>query len=82
MYDVDGNGYIDIEEMSELVSSIFKMIGTTQDHLLHNETPMERAQSIFHRMDVNKDGKVTINEFTKSCLEDKNLLDLLAPTTQ
>ena len=82
MYDVDGNGYIDILEMTKLVSSIYKMIGTVQAHLLNDETPLERAQAIFQRMDVNDDGKVTKDEFTKTCLEDKNLLDLLAPTSQ
>eukprot|EP00092_Neocalanus_flemingeri_P015504 GFUD01016783.1.p1 GENE.GFUD01016783.1~~GFUD01016783.1.p1 ORF type:complete len:192 (-),score=46.50 GFUD01016783.1:49-624(-) len=82
MYDMDGNGYIDILEMTKLVSSIYKMIGTGQDHLLHDETPLERAQAIFQRMDVNDDGKVTKYEFTRSCLEDQNLLDLLTPIAQ
>ena len=32
MYDVDGNGWIDLEEMTKLVSSIYKMLG--QHHLV------------------------------------------------
>ena len=82
MYDVDGNGYIDILEMTKLVSSIYKMIGSDQAHLFQDQTPMERAQAIFQKMDVNADGKVTKDEFTKTCLEDRNLINLLAPTSQ
>merc|ERR1711955_180596 len=78
MYDVDGNGYIDINEMTKLVSSIYKMVdGTTTLQL--DDTPLERAQEIFARMDVNSDGKVTKEEFTKTCMNDKALISPLAP---
>ena len=30
MYDVDGNGWIDLEEMTRLVGSIYKMLGQHQ----------------------------------------------------
>eukprot|EP00092_Neocalanus_flemingeri_P074053 GFUD01091516.1.p1 GENE.GFUD01091516.1~~GFUD01091516.1.p1 ORF type:complete len:195 (-),score=45.88 GFUD01091516.1:131-715(-) len=82
MYDVDGNGWIDLEEMTKLVGSIYKMIGThqTQTHLAKYEAEAkERAKGIFKRMDINNDGKVTKEEFTKTCLEDENLIDLLTP---
>merc|ERR1712243_266933 len=78
MYDVDGNGYIDLMEMTRIVSSIYKMVdGTTTLQL--DDTPLERAQEIFARMAVNSDGKVTKEEFTKTCMNDKALISLLAP---
>ena len=33
-------------------------------------------------MDINSDGKLTRQEFVKGCLNDTNLLQLLAPGTQ
>ena len=78
MYDVDGNGYIDMQEMTRLVSSIYKMVaGATTIQL--EDTPEERAREIFTKMDVNSDGKVTREEFTKTCLNDRDLMNLLAP---
>ena len=77
LYDVDGNGYIDINEMTKLVTSIYKMVGTAQIQL--EDTPVERAHDIFDKMDLDSDGKITKEEFTKTCLGDKNLLNLLAP---
>merc|ERR1712106_1175865 len=77
MYDVDGNGYIDIYEMTKLVSSIYKMVGTTLMQL--EDTAADRAQAIFDKMDIDSDGKVTKDEFCRTCLDDKDLLGLLAP---
>ena len=43
------------------------------------ETPEKRAEDIFQRMDVNSDGRVTRQEFVKSCINDNNLAQLLSP---
>ena len=32
MYDVDGNGWIDLREMTRIVKSIYKMMGPNQVH--------------------------------------------------
>merc|ERR1711892_431653 len=74
MYDVDGNGWIDLEEMTKLVGSIYKMAGTQQPSLVK-----EKAKDVFDKMDIDSDGKVTKEEFTKTCLADKSLIDLLTP---
>merc|ERR1711992_506330 len=72
MYDVDGNGWIDLGEMTRLVGSIYKMLG-------QQETASERARSIFEKMDIDSDGRVTREEFMRSCLEDDNMMNLLTP---
>ena len=43
------------------------------------ETPEKRAEDIFQRMDVNSDGRVTRQEFVRSCINDSNLAQLLSP---
>ena len=73
MYDQDGNGWIDLLEMTRIVKSIYSMMGPDQvviELLLavftqvkasveEQQSPEERAQGIFTRMDINSDGKVT-----------------------
>ena len=81
MYDVDGNGWIDLEEMTKLVGAIYKMIGTQQPHLAQYESAKEIAKGVFEKMDIDSDGKVTKEEFTKTCLEDKTLMDILTPSS-
>ena len=79
MYDLDGNGHIDLSEMTNLVTSIYKMIrGTDQAHVLQEETPAERAEA----MDVNSDGKITKEEFIRTCINDQQLLEMLSPNTR
>ena len=83
MYDVDGNGWVDLAEMTKIVKSIFKMIGRgakqSKDPF---ETPEKKAEDIFRRMDINSDGRVTRQEFVETCLNDSKLLELLAPNAR
>ena len=81
MYDVDGNGWIDLVEMTRIVKSIYKMMGPNHKADLL-ESPEKRAEDIFRRMDANSDGRVTRQEFVRCCLNDPKLLELLAPNTR
>merc|ERR1712112_297902 len=78
MYDVDGNGWIDLMEMTRIVKSIYKMSGLKRRQQ-EMESPEERAEAIFKKMDHNSDGKVTRDEFVGTCLEDSKLIELLTP---
>ena len=83
MYDVDGNGTIEPDEMSRIVHSIYAMMGPDQAVVeMALESPEQRADNIFKRMDINSDGKLTRQEFVRGCLNDSNLLQLLAPGTK
>ena len=79
MYDVDGNGWIDLVEMTKIVRSIYKMMGPNQALVDKFETPEKRAEDIFYKMDANSDGRVTRQEFVCSCLNDATLAKLLSP---
>ena len=79
MYDVDGNGWVDLAEMTLIVASIFKVVG---DPAGAAASPEQRAADIFRIMDVNNDGRVTRAEFVRTCLNDQKLLNLLTPNTE
>ena len=82
MYDVDGNGVIEPEEMTKIVNSIYAMMGPNQTVMDQYESPPERAESIFKRMDINADGRVEMKEFVRCCLYDQKLIGLLTPLSQ
>ena len=74
MYDVDGNGIIEKEEMSRIVQSIYAMMGPDQSLAERQmETAEQRAENIFKRMDINSDGKVEKREFVRCCMQDRVL---------
>ena len=82
MYDVDGNGSIDLSEMTRFVVSIYRMMGDKDKVKTSIGSPEDKAVAIFQRMDVNNDGKVTRGEFVRTCLNDQKLLELLTPNTE
>jgi len=84
MYDQDGNGWIDLTEMTRIVKSIYSMMGPDQvkASVEAQQSPEERAEGIFTRMDINSDGKVTRQEFVQACIKDQKLVDLLSPQFQ
>ena len=47
MYDVDGNGVIDLEEMTKIVQAIYDMLGAGA--VKPTDTAEERAKNIFNR---------------------------------
>eukprot|EP00091_Calanus_sinicus_P008298 TRINITY_DN2030_c0_g1_i5.p1 TRINITY_DN2030_c0_g1~~TRINITY_DN2030_c0_g1_i5.p1 ORF type:complete len:138 (-),score=20.02 TRINITY_DN2030_c0_g1_i5:503-916(-) len=71
MYDVDGNGVIDQDEMTKIVQAIYDMLGAGA--VKPTDTAEERAKNIFNRMDENNDGSLTEEEFLKGCLQDDEL---------
>ena len=70
MYDVDGNGWIDLLEMTNLVQSIYQVMGTSKERAAQVESAEERARDIFKQMDRDGDGRVTSEEFVQTCLID------------
>ncbi|XP_018303213.1 Kv channel-interacting protein 1 [Mycetomoellerius zeteki] len=76
LYDLDGDGLISKEEMLDVVGSIYEMLGRyTQPQILEpHVAAREHVDRIFHLMDANKDGVVTIEELVQWCSKDEQLL--------
>ncbi|GAV05204.1 hypothetical protein RvY_15372 [Ramazzottius varieornatus] len=88
MVDIDGNGHIDLTEMTKVISAIQDMSGalttprspdttassTSKDGIISAD---ERARQIFIKMDTNKDGILDEKEFVAGCLNDQSLVQML-----
>lgn len=81
IYDVDGNGYIDKVEMIRILKAIFQMSGKSDKEPADgtDEKSAEgQALKIFTKLDKDKDGKVSADEFVKGCMEDEILNRMLS----
>ncbi|XP_014612742.1 PREDICTED: hippocalcin-like protein 1 [Polistes canadensis] len=66
-YDLNGDGCISKNEMTTTISAIYEMINNDQTvwNMVNNH-----VDKLFEKMDINKDGMISIEEFIASCKND------------
>ncbi|XP_030620627.1 Kv channel-interacting protein 1 isoform X4 [Chanos chanos] len=74
LYDINRDGYINKEEMTDIVRAIYDMMGKYTYPALKTDTPKQHVDAFFQKMDKNRDGVVTLDEFILSCQEDENIM--------
>ncbi|KAK6475845.1 Kv channel-interacting protein 1 isoform X1 [Huso huso] len=74
LYDINKDGYINKEEMTDIVRAIYDMMGKYTYPVLRRDAPRQHVDAFFQKMDKNKDGVVTLDEFIMSCQEDENIM--------
>ena len=71
MFDTDGSGAIEMEEMVEILETLYETAG------FNKEAVVGRAGDLFESLDLNHDGQLGEDEFVKACVEDKEILAVL-----
>uniref|UniRef100_A0A3Q3DCI3 Potassium voltage-gated channel interacting protein 1 n=1 Tax=Hippocampus comes TaxID=109280 RepID=A0A3Q3DCI3_HIPCM len=74
LYDINRDGYINKEEMTDIVRAIYDMMGKYTYPALKTDAHKQHVDAFFQKMDKNRDGVVTIDEFIYSCQEDENIM--------
>ncbi|KAI9543469.1 Kv channel-interacting protein 4 [Dissostichus eleginoides] len=74
LYDINKDGYITKEEMLDIMKAIYDMMGKCTYPALREETPRQHVEIFFQKMDKNKDGVLTIDEFIDCCQNDENIM--------
>uniref|UniRef100_A0A3B4EKN3 EF-hand domain-containing protein n=1 Tax=Pygocentrus nattereri TaxID=42514 RepID=A0A3B4EKN3_PYGNA len=74
LYDINRDGYINKEEMTDIVRAIYDMMGKYTYPVLKTDAPKQHVDTFFQKMDKNRDGVVTLDEFILSCQEDENIM--------
>ncbi|KAL6058532.1 Guanylyl cyclase-activating protein 1 [Balamuthia mandrillaris] len=80
LYDLDGNGVLDRNEVVHMFTSVFKARNTLQGRQASSSdlSYPEKADDLFNQMDADKDGKITLDEFMHACLHDEAIKDTIA----
>ncbi|XP_014823099.1 PREDICTED: calsenilin-like [Poecilia mexicana] len=75
LYDINKDGYITKEEMLAIMKSIYDMMGRYTYPCVRDDAPSEHVDKFFQKMDKNRDGVVTIEEFIETCQKDENIMN-------
>nr|XP_023021625.1 Kv channel-interacting protein 4-like [Leptinotarsa decemlineata] len=73
LYDINGDGCITREEMTDIVTAIYELMGKLADPSIEEDTIKEKVDRIFQKMDKNRDGVVTLDEFLECCQKDESI---------
>ncbi|KAM9857361.1 A-type potassium channel modulatory protein KCNIP2-like [Aulostomus maculatus] len=74
LYDLNKDGCITREEMTDIMHSIYDMMGKYTYPCMKDCAPKDHVDSFFQKMDRNNDGVVTIDEFLETCQKDENIM--------
>ncbi|CAG7681497.1 unnamed protein product [Allacma fusca] len=77
LYDLNGDGHITKTEMLDVVTSIYEMLGRNTEPQVEEHSAKEHVERIFHQIDLNQDGVVTIDELVEWCRRDDRILQSL-----
>ncbi|CAL8330358.1 unnamed protein product [Lota lota] len=74
LYDLNNDGCITKEEMTDIMHSIYNMMGKHTYPGMKDNAPKEHVDHFFRKMDRNNDGVVTMEEFIETCKKDENIM--------
>ncbi|KAI7871571.1 calcium-binding protein NCS-1 [Spinellus fusiger] len=77
LYDIDNDGFITYDEMLHIVDAIYKMVGSMVKLPPDEATPELRVKKIFHLMDLDKDGRLSKEEFREGSKKDPTIVQAL-----
>jgi len=78
LYDINGDGIITEEEMMEIVTSVYDMMGQCHEPPMEEMTAKDHATRVFQKMDTNQDGVISVEEFMECCRTDEEISKSLA----
>ncbi|XP_055303328.1 Kv channel-interacting protein 4 isoform X2 [Sitodiplosis mosellana] len=74
LYDINGDGFITREEMTDIAIAIYELMGRNPESIHTTPDPdqiKDKVEKIFTKMDLNRDGVVTLDEFLECCRNDE-----------
>ncbi|KAJ2951054.1 hypothetical protein O0L34_g5433 [Tuta absoluta] len=78
LYDINGDGCITKEEMTEIVNAVYDLMGRVLEPSVDDEIVQEKVERLFQKMDLNRDGVLTLDEFLDCCLHDEDITRSMA----
>ena len=73
MYDKDGSGTIELDEMVEVMTALHCFDGDGRG----KDAAAARGRRLFTELDINDDGEISAEEFVRGCMHDPELVRIV-----
>merc|ERR1719209_42477 len=74
VFDVNGDGVINIKEMDKLIKDMYGLLKTEDQNIAAKKL---LAKTAFAEMDTNEDGRVSQEEFVKACMGQEEISKMI-----
>jgi Ca2+-binding EF-hand superfamily protein len=78
LYDLNQDGVISRDEMTQIISAIYDMMGCCCVPPVEGTTPVQRVNLVFDKLDLNRDGFISLDEFVVCCQQDESIAKSMA----
>ncbi|CAL1284581.1 unnamed protein product [Larinioides sclopetarius] len=78
LYDLNGDGRITKKELTDIICSVYALMGRKSFSGAEEKALRDHVDKTFQKMDINKDGVVTMDEFMEICSKDETIAQSLA----
>jgi len=73
LYDLNKDGFITKQEVLNVMVAVHELMGVHASPLMRQDEVESHVEQIFSRLDTNRDGVVTIDEFIDACQRDTTI---------
>ncbi|XP_005809532.1 guanylyl cyclase-activating protein 2-like [Xiphophorus maculatus] len=78
VYDKDGNGYVDRNELRSIIDSIYRIKKCSKKDMSETQLSVDEVvERILDAVDFDRDGHITLEEFIRGAQEDPWVLNML-----
>jgi len=74
LYDVKGMGYINKDDVTTIIRSVYKLLGACTHPPISDERVLEHVERAFAKLDLNRVGKVDFDDFYEVCTKDETVV--------
>lgn len=69
LYDVDGDGIISKSDLTNVIKSIYLILGRRAEQIADQKYLKEKTNEFFRRFDIDGDGYLSLDEFVSICIK-------------
>ena len=77
LYDLNGDDVLTRDELQEIIQAVYQLLGDNVDQKHNQSTYRHQADTLFRKLDSQRTGAVTREQFLAHCRADSTIIDTI-----